>query len=138
MKELSQNLYFDQECQVRKNIQNIGGGGGCHVTLIHKGSSGHPKFKNRCFRLFKLGQSSTVVGKFLERESQVVKKASYSRAFGDVPRNFEPWLSDEDEHELAPPSPNYHTNGRTFELSTNLMCIATLHGGLSAILGSNS
>ncbi|GFY27044.1 hypothetical protein TNCV_2066651 [Trichonephila clavipes] len=30
--------------------------------------------------------------------------------------------------ELAPPSPNYHTNGRTFQLSTDLTCIAALHG----------
>ncbi|GFU82732.1 hypothetical protein TNCV_265291 [Trichonephila clavipes] len=27
------------------------------------------------------------------------------------------------------PSPNYHTNGRTFQLSTDLACIAALHGG---------
>ncbi|GFX54203.1 hypothetical protein TNCV_2338371 [Trichonephila clavipes] len=38
---------------------------------------------------------------------------------------------------LAPRSPNYHTNGRTFELLTNLMCIATLHGGSSVVLGPN-
>ncbi|GFW91910.1 hypothetical protein TNCV_4080701 [Trichonephila clavipes] len=31
--------------------------------------------------------------------------------------------------ELAPPSPIYHTNGRTFQLSTDLTCIAALHGG---------
>ncbi|GFY00029.1 hypothetical protein TNCV_1341271 [Trichonephila clavipes] len=30
--------------------------------------------------------------------------------------------------ELAPPSPNYHTNGRKFHLSTDLACIAALHG----------
>ncbi|GFS82099.1 transposase, partial [Trichonephila clavipes] len=29
--------------------------------------------------------------------------------------------------ELAPPSPNYHTNGKTFQLSTDLTCIAALH-----------
>ncbi|GFS56010.1 hypothetical protein TNCV_2564531 [Trichonephila clavipes] len=29
--------------------------------------------------------------------------------------------------ELAPPSPNYHTNGRTFQLWTDLTCIAALH-----------
>ncbi|GFV78960.1 uncharacterized protein TNCV_4347191 [Trichonephila clavipes] len=40
--------------------------------------------------------------------------------------------------ELAPLSPNYHTNGRTFELSTDLTCIAALHGGSLVILGSNS
>ncbi|GFW02239.1 hypothetical protein TNCV_2383621 [Trichonephila clavipes] len=31
--------------------------------------------------------------------------------------------------ELVTPSPNYHTNGRTFQLSTDLACIAALHGG---------
>ncbi|GFW01545.1 hypothetical protein TNCV_5137281 [Trichonephila clavipes] len=29
--------------------------------------------------------------------------------------------------ELASPSPNYHTNERTFQLSTDLTCIAALH-----------
>ncbi|GFU31714.1 hypothetical protein TNCV_1175961 [Trichonephila clavipes] len=36
--------------------------------------------------------------------------------------------------ELAPPSPNYHTNGRMFELSTDLTCIAALHGGSVVVL----
>ncbi|GFY33169.1 hypothetical protein TNCV_1240201 [Trichonephila clavipes] len=40
--------------------------------------------------------------------------------------------------ELAPPSPNYHTNGRTFQLSTDLAYIAALHGGSLVVLGSNS
>ncbi|GFX63932.1 hypothetical protein TNCV_41081 [Trichonephila clavipes] len=31
--------------------------------------------------------------------------------------------------ELAHLSPNYHTNGRTFQLSTDLTCISALHGG---------
>ncbi|GFW12604.1 hypothetical protein TNCV_818561 [Trichonephila clavipes] len=31
--------------------------------------------------------------------------------------------------ELAPPSPNYLTNGKTLELSTDLECISVLHGG---------
>ncbi|GFX62208.1 hypothetical protein TNCV_3305821 [Trichonephila clavipes] len=39
--------------------------------------------------------------------------------------------------ELAPPSPNYHTNWRTFQLSTDLTCIAALHGGSLVVLGSN-
>ncbi|GFX20871.1 hypothetical protein TNCV_79261 [Trichonephila clavipes] len=38
--------------------------------------------------------------------------------------------------ELAPPSPNYHTNGRTFQLSTDLTYIAALHGGSLVELGS--
>ncbi|GFW65368.1 hypothetical protein TNCV_396341 [Trichonephila clavipes] len=40
--------------------------------------------------------------------------------------------------ELEPNSPNYHTNGRTFELLTDLTCIAPLHGGSLVVLGSNS
>ncbi|GFS90781.1 hypothetical protein TNCV_1003711 [Trichonephila clavipes] len=35
--------------------------------------------------------------------------------------------------ELEPLTPNYHTNGRTFELSTDLRCIAPLHVGLAAL-----
>ncbi|GFW77657.1 uncharacterized protein TNCV_133481 [Trichonephila clavipes] len=33
----------------------------------------------------------------------------YTRAFGDGPRNFEPWSSDVDDTCPGPPSPNYHT-----------------------------
>ncbi|GFW40840.1 hypothetical protein TNCV_4368881 [Trichonephila clavipes] len=40
--------------------------------------------------------------------------------------------------ELAPSSPNYHTSGRSFQLSTDLTCIAALHGGSLVVLGSNS
>ncbi|GFU88871.1 hypothetical protein TNCV_4445461 [Trichonephila clavipes] len=36
--------------------------------------------------------------------------------------------------ELAPPSSNYHTNGRTFEVSTDLTCIVPLHGGSLVVL----
>ncbi|GFX30559.1 hypothetical protein TNCV_3462091 [Trichonephila clavipes] len=43
--------------------------------------------------------------------------------------------------QLAPPlltnTPN-HTNGRAFELSTDLTCIAALHGGSLVVLGWNS
>ncbi|GFT33084.1 hypothetical protein TNCV_4368061 [Trichonephila clavipes] len=40
--------------------------------------------------------------------------------------------------ELAPPSPNCHTNGKLFQLSTDLTCIAALHGGSLVAVGSNS
>ncbi|GFV24521.1 hypothetical protein TNCV_814051 [Trichonephila clavipes] len=63
--------------------------------------------------------------------------SGYTRAFGDGPRNCEPWSSDEDDTGAGTLSPNYHTNGRTFELSTDLTYIAPLHGGSSAALGSN-
>ncbi|GFX66930.1 hypothetical protein TNCV_999691 [Trichonephila clavipes] len=33
----------------------------------------------------------------------------YTRAFGDGPRNFEPWSSDVDDTLAGTPSPNYHT-----------------------------
>ncbi|GFU25315.1 uncharacterized protein TNCV_1739561 [Trichonephila clavipes] len=43
--------------------------------------------------------------------------------------------------ELAPPlltTTPHHTNGRTFQLLTDLTCIAALHGGSLVVLGSNS
>ncbi|GFV94371.1 hypothetical protein TNCV_2268251 [Trichonephila clavipes] len=36
--------------------------------------------------------------------------------------------------ELATISPNYHTKGRTLQLSTELTCIAALHGGSLVVL----
>ncbi|GFW91689.1 hypothetical protein TNCV_4501081 [Trichonephila clavipes] len=36
-------------------------------------------------------------------------RKSYTRAFGNGPRNFEPWLMTWMTPELAPLSPNYHT-----------------------------
>ncbi|GFU74558.1 hypothetical protein TNCV_616041 [Trichonephila clavipes] len=33
----------------------------------------------------------------------------YTRAFGDGPRNFEPWSSDVDDTLAGTPSPNYRT-----------------------------
>ncbi|GFX23715.1 hypothetical protein TNCV_3596571 [Trichonephila clavipes] len=63
---------------------------------------------------------------------------SYTRAFGDGPRNFEPWLSDVDDTIAGITFPKYHINGRTFELSTDLAFLAALHGGSLVVLGSNS
>ncbi|GFV39851.1 hypothetical protein TNCV_4144881 [Trichonephila clavipes] len=40
--------------------------------------------------------------------------------------------------ELAPSSPNYRTNGRMFDLSTDLTYIAPLHGRSLMVLGSNA
>ncbi|GFV42830.1 hypothetical protein TNCV_3580801 [Trichonephila clavipes] len=40
--------------------------------------------------------------------------------------------------ELAASSPNYHTNGRKFRLSTDLACIAALNGESLVVQGSNS
>ncbi|GFV69141.1 hypothetical protein TNCV_874141 [Trichonephila clavipes] len=54
-------------------------------------------------------------------------------AFGDGPRNFEPWSSDVTHHpELAPPllTTTPHQREWTFQLSTDLACIAALHGGV--------
>ncbi|GFT82148.1 hypothetical protein TNCV_3910671 [Trichonephila clavipes] len=66
------------------------------------------------------------------------QRPSYTNAIGDGPRNFEPWSSHEDITSTGTPSPNYHTNGRTFEASTDLTCIAPLHDRSSVVLGSNS
>ncbi|GFX39610.1 hypothetical protein TNCV_2103541 [Trichonephila clavipes] len=40
------------------------------------------------------------------------------RAFGDGPRNFEPWSSDEDDTRVGTPSPNYHTSPMGGRLSS--------------------
>ncbi|GFU99367.1 hypothetical protein TNCV_3769191 [Trichonephila clavipes] len=55
---------------------------------------------------------------------------SCTRAFGDVilNRGQVTWTTPELAH---------RTNGRTFQLSTDLTCIAALHGGLLVVLGSN-
>ncbi|GFU65637.1 hypothetical protein TNCV_635601 [Trichonephila clavipes] len=53
---------------------------------------------------------------------------NYTRAFGDGPRHFEPRPSDKNDTCVGTPSPNYLTNERMFELSTDLTCIASLHG----------
>ncbi|GFW76981.1 hypothetical protein TNCV_2593611 [Trichonephila clavipes] len=37
------------------------------------------------------------------------QEANYTRAFGDGPRNFEPWSNDVDDTLAGTPSPNYHT-----------------------------
>ncbi|GFU31245.1 uncharacterized protein TNCV_1742371 [Trichonephila clavipes] len=42
--------------------------------------------------------------------------AGYTRAFGDGPRILNHGQVTWTSPELAPPSPNYHTNGRTFQL----------------------
>ncbi|GFV42674.1 alpha-2 adrenergic receptor [Trichonephila clavipes] len=55
-----------------------------------------------------------------------LSQCCYTRALGEGPRNFEPWSSNVDDTGAGTPSPNYHTNGRTFQLSTDLTCIAAL------------
>ncbi|GFV56412.1 hypothetical protein TNCV_1709621 [Trichonephila clavipes] len=59
---------------------------------------------------------------------------TYTRTFGDELRNFGPWSSDVDDTSADTPSPNYHTKGRTFELSTDFTCIASLHNGSLVVL----
>ncbi|GFY11625.1 hypothetical protein TNCV_4230941 [Trichonephila clavipes] len=56
--------------------------------------------------------------------------------FDNGPRYFEPWSSDVDDTGAGTPSPNYHTNGRMFQLSTDLTCIAALHGGSLVVLAT--
>ncbi|GFW45401.1 hypothetical protein TNCV_4735081 [Trichonephila clavipes] len=63
---------------------------------------------------------------------------SYMRALGDGSRNIQPMSSDEDDTRAVTTSPNYHTNRRTFQLSTDFTCIAPLHGRSLVVLGSNS
>ncbi|GFT39687.1 putative oxidoreductase GLYR1 homolog [Trichonephila clavipes] len=54
----------------------------------------------------------------------VTLTCNYMRAFGDGPRNFEPWSSDVDYTSAGTRSPNNHTSRRTFQLSIDLTCIA--------------
>ncbi|GFY09673.1 hypothetical protein TNCV_381671 [Trichonephila clavipes] len=42
----------------------------------------------------------------------LLKDVCYTRAFGNGPRNFEPWSSDVDDTRADTPSPNYHTSPR--------------------------
>ncbi|GFS87306.1 hypothetical protein TNCV_2479461 [Trichonephila clavipes] len=53
-------------------------------------------------------------GNYLEGDTVI-----YMEAFGDGPRHFEPWSSEEDDTpELSPPSPNYHTTPTGGRLSS--------------------
>ncbi|GFW00725.1 hypothetical protein TNCV_2304981 [Trichonephila clavipes] len=61
-------------------------------------------------------------------------RALYSRAFDDGSCPFEPWLS-----ERGTPSQNFHTKSmeRRFRLDRFNVHRVPLHGGSSAVLGSN-
>ncbi|GFX15600.1 uncharacterized protein TNCV_2130881 [Trichonephila clavipes] len=58
-------------------------------------------------------QNRTVTFMVLKATANDSRKSSplpYTRAFGNGPRNFEPWSSDVDDTRAGtPPSPNYHT-----------------------------
>ncbi|GFV21787.1 hypothetical protein TNCV_2689201, partial [Trichonephila clavipes] len=60
----------------------------------------------------------------------------YTRAFGDGPRNFEPFMvSDVDDTRAGTPNSTPQIQRETFQLSTDLTCIAALHGGSSVSTG---
>ncbi|GFX01108.1 hypothetical protein TNCV_4580741 [Trichonephila clavipes] len=60
-----------------------------------------------CFQLDKSPKEAYVMlVRVYEDQSLSV---NYTRAFGDGPRNFEPWSSDVDDTSAGIPSPNYHT-----------------------------
>ncbi|GFX32015.1 hypothetical protein TNCV_4098661 [Trichonephila clavipes] len=63
---------------------------------------------------------------------------SYSRAFGDGPRNFEPWSSDQDDTCVGTTSPNFNTPPTGGRLSSDIFYVhrPPLLGGSSAVLGS--
>ncbi|GFX91520.1 hypothetical protein TNCV_3681061 [Trichonephila clavipes] len=65
---------------------------------------------------------------------------SYTRAFGDRSRNFEPWSSDVDDTWAVTPSPNYGTPPTGGRLSSRQIQRASLPytGGSLVVLGSNS
>ncbi|GFT07878.1 hypothetical protein TNCV_1214491 [Trichonephila clavipes] len=64
----------------------------------------------------------------------------YLRVFGNGFRNFEPWLSDEDDTRAGNPLSQltHNPNRSTFELLTDLTCITPLCGRSSVVLGYNS
>ncbi|GFW36104.1 hypothetical protein TNCV_4929671 [Trichonephila clavipes] len=62
--------------------------------------------------------------------------ARFTRAFGDGPRNFEPWSSDDDDTSAG--TPPHHTNGRSFESRYIQCALAPLHCASSVVSGSES
>ncbi|GFU48897.1 hypothetical protein TNCV_3209011 [Trichonephila clavipes] len=65
---------------------------------------------------------------------------NFSRAFGDGPRNFEPWSSEKDLLELEVPSPNFHITPTGGYLSLDIFNVhrSPLLGGSLVVLVSNS
>ncbi|GFY20909.1 hypothetical protein TNCV_1121431 [Trichonephila clavipes] len=93
--------------------------------MSHNYSSSQSEVPKDHYTLFHPGKHDT---DFLSRNETIEwnnEKINYTRAFGDVILNHGrvTWTIPG----LAPPSPN--TNGRTFQLSTDLTCIAALLGG---------
>ncbi|GFU97098.1 hypothetical protein TNCV_3347441 [Trichonephila clavipes] len=83
--------------------------------------------------------SRTLRGSFMARRKPHVLTLGQS-VFGDRPRNFEPWSSDEDDTWADTPSPNFHTTptGRHWSLNTFIVHRQLLYGGSSAVLDLNS
>ncbi|GFT16518.1 hypothetical protein TNCV_281481 [Trichonephila clavipes] len=63
-------------------------------------------------------------------DSPLKKNVRYPRAIGNGTSNFEPWSTPE----LAPPSTNYHINGRVLN-HDRFTDLAPLHGGSSVVPG---
>ncbi|GFW93748.1 hypothetical protein TNCV_4542751 [Trichonephila clavipes] len=109
-----------------------------NTSKIGRKKLDHKKKKENALRYWEviLQRKSWFQEKVRYKEKFAIQ--SYMRAFGDGPRNFEPWSSDVDDTSAGTPSPNYHTNGRTSQLSTDLECITALRGGSLVEQGSNS
>ncbi|GFW71638.1 hypothetical protein TNCV_2548511 [Trichonephila clavipes] len=71
---------------------------------------------------------------------KVWEPLSYTKAFGDGPRNFEPWSSNEEDTSADKPSHNFYTTPTGGRLRINIFNVHRphLHGGSSVALGSNS
>ncbi|GFV54492.1 hypothetical protein TNCV_2281971 [Trichonephila clavipes] len=87
-------------------------------------------------------QTEFLIADFRTKAMSVEKMESfsYTRAFGDRPRHFEPWSCEEEGTSVAhPPSPNYQTTPTRGRLALDRFNIhRPLHVGSSAVLGSNS
>ncbi|GFU91653.1 5'-nucleotidase domain-containing protein 3 [Trichonephila clavipes] len=73
------------------------------------------------------------------RTGAIIYELTHMRAFGNGPHNFEPWSSDvDDTPELAPLSPNYHTNleGIFFKIHSSKICGST--GSMMSILAGKA
>ncbi|GFV38438.1 hypothetical protein TNCV_4393191 [Trichonephila clavipes] len=76
----------------------------------------------------------------MEQKKTTDHPESCTRAFGDGPRNFEPWSSNENDNRADIPSTNFDTTSTGGRLSFDIFYEHWLpmSGGFSVVQGSNS